>query len=264
MTFKLLQRLDTFGRERSTDWTPPNTGAPAGDRRADGISTNGYTATLPVRRRSIHARSRILFLPSAGLTVVPFGDDFALEHRHPISGWNCVVVEGTKTYSPDGYNIWVGSGEIETARERTLGPIPAFEWNPSPVQLVHGPQPGPIEQPEDTMLGHLQQLEGSSHDAAPPRVSLIDADPAAATMSAWEYCAHLLLQNHAGLVKGRLLYLPRTEQTVVPFRQERHGWLCAVVEGDASLTRFGQLLFVDDYEITTAPERALGPVPAEH
>jgi hypothetical protein len=264
MTFKFFRHhVDTFGRERATEWIPPNTGAPAGDPRADGISTNDYTATLPVRRQSIHARGRLLFLPSAGLTVVPYGDDFGLEHRRPITGWGCVVIEGTKTYSPDGHNIWVGGGEIETARERPLQPAPAYVWDPSPVQLVHGPQPGPTQQPEDLMLGHLQQQpeDPACGDPAPPRVSPIDVDPAAAGMSAWEYCSHLPLQNHAGMVKGRLLYLPRTERTVVPFQQERRGWMCAVVEGDASLTRFGQVLFVPDYEIDTAPERRLGPIP---
>lgn len=156
----------------------------------------------------------------------------------------------------------MGGGEIETALERTLGPLPAFGWNPTPVQLVHGPQPAPIKQPEDIMLGHLQaQPKSSAYAPAPPRVSPIDADPAAADMSAWEYCSHLSLQNHSGLVKGRVLYLPRTERTVVPFQQERRGWLCAVVEGDETLTEFGQVLFVADYEISTAPERSLGPVP---
>lgn len=75
----------------------------------DGMSTNEYLATLPVRRRTAEARGRLLLTPRTGLIVVPV-------KKSPY-GWNVIVVVGNSTYPRGGSDLYLGSLEIETAIE---------------------------------------------------------------------------------------------------------------------------------------------------
>lgn len=78
-------------------------------------STIDYCARLPRRRWSHQAKGLILELPRTGMVVAPFE-----MHDH---GWNVVVVVGDRAgvYRPDGYSLFVGNDEIETAIERGVG-----------------------------------------------------------------------------------------------------------------------------------------------
>lgn len=75
----------------------------------DGMSTNEYLATLPIRRRSAVARGLLLLTPRTGLIVVPYK-----KHTY---GWDVTVVAGNSTYSRGGADLYLGSLEIETAIE---------------------------------------------------------------------------------------------------------------------------------------------------
>jgi hypothetical protein len=82
--------------------------------RQDGESTNDYVERLTawmggVNRYVYEAKGKLLFLPAAGIVILPF--------EQTVGGWNCCVVEGNEKYSPDGYNLWIGDGEITTAIE---------------------------------------------------------------------------------------------------------------------------------------------------
>lgn len=79
------------------------------DNTPDGMSTNDYLATLPVRRRSYEAGGQLLLMPRLGLVVVP--------HTKHASGWDVVVVAGNSTYPRGGYDLFLGALEIETATE---------------------------------------------------------------------------------------------------------------------------------------------------
>ena len=82
------------------------------DPAADGISTNDYTATLPKRRHSVYAKGRPLYMPRTGLVLTPC-------QMHSDGSWTCVVTIGSATYPTDGYSLWVGREEIETAIDLT-------------------------------------------------------------------------------------------------------------------------------------------------
>jgi hypothetical protein len=71
-----------------------------------------------------------------------------------------------------------------------------------------------------------------------------------------EYCGMLARQRHSFEAKGKLLWFPRTEMTMVPVHQHRGGWDCVVVVGDPAgvYKPGGYSLYVSDLEIETATE----------
>jgi hypothetical protein len=82
------------------------------DPAAAGRSTNDYVAGLPKRRWSHEAKGRLLFMPRTGMVLTPC-------KMHGDSSWDCVVTVGTATYPTDGYSLWVGRDEIESAIDLT-------------------------------------------------------------------------------------------------------------------------------------------------
>lgn len=78
-------------------------------------STIDYCARLPKRRWAHTAKGLLLELPRTGMVVVPY--------ENVGGGWNAVVVVPDRrgTYQPDGYSLFIGNEEIETAIERAVG-----------------------------------------------------------------------------------------------------------------------------------------------
>jgi hypothetical protein len=76
-----------------------------------------YAANQPKRRWSHEAKGKVLWFPRTEMVMVPF-------QFHQDGSWSCVVViaDPKGIYTPGGYSLNVGQGEIETAIEIDLTP----------------------------------------------------------------------------------------------------------------------------------------------
>lgn len=138
----------------------------------EGWSTNRYTDELlrhhGRQRHSHEAKGRLLLLPRTGLVVVPF-------EMTTGAGWNVVVVrsDAAGVYQPDGYSLYVGDREIETAAEldvtRAMRPTTttaAADRTPHPADVRADPglrqdrHPVFAAQPVEgeTVLGDIREL----------------------------------------------------------------------------------------------------------
>lgn len=88
-------------------------------------------------------------------------------------------------------------------------------------------------------------------------------DPRAAGISTISYCRLLSPQRLSHDARGRILLMPGSGLTVVPFEMRKGGgWTVVVVDGYGSYPVGGYHLVIGDAEITTAIELAAGePVP---
>lgn len=111
MAFKLGTKV-----EQPIENSPVKMSPHGDDPRSFGISDNDYAALLPKRRHAHQAKGRLLFMPSMGITVVPYWDKGY--------GWDVVVIEGNETYPSNGFCPYFTNAQIETAIERDLTDLP--------------------------------------------------------------------------------------------------------------------------------------------
>lgn len=95
------------------------------DPQNDALSINKYCERLPRRRDPRMALGKLLRFPRTGLIGV------LIERKYPSTvssrgGWEVVVVRADRhgVYQPDGYRLYVGDGEVETADEVDLSEVP--------------------------------------------------------------------------------------------------------------------------------------------